>query len=66
MSGSESLLPRPISVPKEGEVPSFDAGWNAHQIGISRESVRVLAADPGWALLGYDARATVVQQESSE
>jgi len=63
---STSLLPRPASVPKPGEVESFDAGWNAHEIGLSRDTVRFLAVDPGWALLGYDSRVVAARQESGE
>lgn len=53
---------RPRSVPAVGVVPAFDAGWNAHEKGLSRETVRVLAADPGWALLGWDTRELLSQQ----
>lgn len=54
------MLPveRPISCPAPGIVPAFDAGWNAHEIGLARETVELLAVSP-WALLGYDARQTV-------
>lgn len=48
---------RPPSVPKEGDVPAFDAGWEAHEIGLARDTVAALAAEPRWALLGYDCRA---------
>jgi hypothetical protein len=55
---------RPPSVPKEGEIAPFDAGWHAHEVGLDRDTVRVLAADPGWALLGYDAREKVTASGS--
>ena len=52
-------LERPASCPKQGAVPAFDAGWNAYEVGLERDSVEMLAADKGWALLGYDAAASV-------
>lgn len=61
MTEREPLL-RPDSVPKLGEIEPFDAGWNAHEIGLDRDTVRVLAADPGWALLGYDARDLIIRK----
>jgi hypothetical protein len=53
------IIERPQSVPREGQVPAFDAGWNAHRLGLERETVRVLtpASGRGWALLGWDVRA---------
>ena len=52
---------RPDSVPKEGEIEAFDAGWNAHYEGLARETVKVLAiADVhGWALLAWDTRQLI-------
>jgi hypothetical protein len=47
---------RPIMCPPPGHVPSFDAGWDAHEVGLGRGSVEILSPDPGWALLGWDAR----------
>lgn len=55
---SADPVERPPAVPEAGAVAPFDAGWEAHHAGLERETVRVLAADPGWALLGWDARQT--------
>lgn len=54
-----SSIERPDACPREGQIEPFDAGWNAHEVGLSRETVRVLASDPGWALLGWDIREHV-------
>jgi hypothetical protein len=51
---------RTDAMPKVGQIEPFDAGWNAHALGIARETVRVLAADPGWALLGWDCRQSLL------
>lgn len=59
-------IQRPPAAPKEGQVEPYDAGWHAHEIGLSRETVAVVAADPGWALLGYDTRAAVVLADGAE
>ena len=70
MSGAKesliaSLVPetlaRPSSVPAEGQVPAFDAGWNAHRLGLERETVEVLSHPGGreWALMGWDVRAKI-------
>jgi hypothetical protein len=56
-----SVVERTEGMPAEGVVAPFDAGWYAHEIGLDRDTVRVLAADPGWALLGYDCRAQLSQ-----
>ena len=56
---SDNLIVRPTACPREGQIKPFDAGWHAHEVGLSRETVRVLAADPGWALLGWDTRNLV-------
>ena len=61
-----SALERPPACPREGQIEPFDAGWHAHEVGISRETVRVLAADPRWALLGWDARALVASRADSQ
>ena len=54
-------LARPSSVPAEGQVPAFDAGWNAHRLGLERETVEVLSHPGGreWALMGWDVRAKI-------
>ena len=49
-------IERPAACPREGQIEPFDAGWNAHRVGIGRATVEVLANDPGWALLGWDSR----------
>lgn len=54
-----SVVERTEAMPAEGVIAPFDAGWHAHEIGLDRDTVRILAADPGWALLGYDSRAAV-------
>ena len=51
-------IERPASVPQFGTVPAFDAGWEAHEVGLERETVEVLS-NPGnraWELLGWDIR----------
>ncbi len=55
---------RPESCPKEGMVPAFDAGWNAHKVGLGRETVEVLSHPSGrsWALMGYDVRALIASR----
>ena len=51
-------LERPEACPKPGVVEAFDAGWDAHEVGIERATVEVFtpASGRGWALLGWDAR----------
>lgn len=58
-SADETDFTRPRSCPREGSIPAWDAGWNAQRIGLARETVRVVADDPTWALLGYDVRAVL-------
>lgn len=53
---------RPASVPAEGVIEPFDAGWDGHRMGLARETVQLLAADPGWALLGWDTRNLIVER----
>lgn len=50
---------RTDAMPREGLVEPFDAGWNAHEVGLDRETVEVLSQPDArkWALLGYDCRA---------
>jgi len=57
---------RADSMPKEGTIPGFDAGWNAHRAGLDRESIKVFAGLGvrdwlNWCLLGWDARAKMVE-----
>ena len=55
-----SVIERPDSVPREGQVDAFDAGWNAHEKGLGRETVRVLSPTEDarrWALMAWDVRA---------
>jgi hypothetical protein len=59
--GDDVVYERPSACPREGQIEPFDAGWHAHEVGLARETVRVLAADPGWALLGWDSREHVVR-----
>jgi hypothetical protein len=52
-------LPRPEACPKEGELEAFDVGWEAHEVGLSRETVKMLSPSEYvrmWALLAYDIR----------
>lgn len=53
-----SAVERPQSCPTRGEVPAFDAGWDAHETGLERETVAILTPPSGraWALMGWDAR----------
>ncbi len=60
------MIERPKTMPAAGEVAPFDAGWLAHELGFDRETVRLLAADPGWALLGYDGRAALAASPAAE
>lgn len=62
MTGPTDALERPRGCPRPGVVPSFDAGWDAHRMGLSRATVEAVAADKGWATLGWDAR----QQQHTE
>lgn len=50
---------RSPAMPPEGVIPPFDAGWEAHALGLERRTVEVLAADPRWAVLGWDCREMV-------
>lgn len=61
-------IERPDSVPREGEIGAFDAGWNAHEVGLERETVRLLSQPDalGWALLGYDTRALSAEASRQE
>ncbi len=61
------MTARPPSVPPEGVVPAFDAGWNAAEVGLSRETVAVIAAPDahGWALIGYDT-CKLAERRSAE
>lgn len=54
---------RPNAAPADGVVPAFDAGWYAHEVGLDRETVIVLAADRDWALLGWDSRQLALSPE---
>ncbi len=57
-----TLLPdavqRPNSAPAEGVIGAFDAGWNAHRVGLARETVQVLTPPDAraWALMAWDIR----------
>jgi len=59
-----SEIERGSSMPKEGVVPAFDAGWNAHEVGLERNTVSVLAHPTGreWALMGWDSRQLVADR----
>ncbi len=62
-------IARPISCPAPGVVAGFDAGWNAHQVGLERDSVTVFTTDPQareWALLAWDARESVRQSATKK
>jgi len=52
------MIERPRSCPEPGVILAFDAGWNAHELGMDRDTVLVLTDPSGlkWALLGYDIR----------
>lgn len=53
-----TTVDRPSSAPREGQIDAFDAGWNAHEVGLERETVELFAhpRGRGWALLAYDMR----------
>jgi len=59
------MIERPLSCPKEGVVPAFDAGWNAHEVGLERKTVEVLTppSGRGWALMGWDVRQLVAEKD---
>lgn len=59
--GQADPVERPRAVPAEGVIEAFDAGWNAHRIGLERDSVETFAhpSGQGWALLGWNARQQV-------
>lgn len=62
---SEVQIERPPSVPAEGVIEAFDAGWRAHEVGLDRETVRVLSSTEyvrGWALLAWDVRQKLVER----
>ena len=61
MSAQALAESRPSSVPAVGVVPAFDAGWVAHAANLDRETVEVLTplTSRGWALLGWDVRASL-------
>lgn len=59
----EGAIERTAACPQPGVIPAFDAGWNAHEIGLERETVRVLSASPEWALLGYNIRAKLAEAD---
>lgn len=58
---SAATVPRPASCPEEGQIEAFDAGWNAHEVGLGRESVELFAHPAGraWALMAWDIREKV-------
>jgi hypothetical protein len=61
---SDELIARPDSCPRPGVIEAFDAGWNAHEVGLERETVAVFAADPAarpWALMAWDVRQKLAQ-----
>lgn len=63
MSASDVIVryERPPSCPREGMLAAYDAGWNAFEVGLERETVELLAhpSGQGWALLAYDTCALV-------
>ena len=60
--GTDPVYEYPTACPKRGTVAPFDAGWDAHEVGLERRTVEALSPDRGWALLGWDARALVVSR----
>lgn len=66
--GDTAKIERPAAAPREGQIEAFDAGWNAHETGLERESVRVFTppTGQGWALLGWDMRETLSRGESKK
>jgi len=64
-------IQRPLSCPAEGQIPSFDAGWNAHKVGISRKTVEVLSPPmvPGvksWGVYAWDIRDQLATEARRE
>lgn len=64
----ESLFARPASCPAIGQIGAFDAGWNAHEVGLSREMVKALAGIAEddeqarqWALMAWDVRQKLTE-----
>lgn len=64
MTDAARVVERTASVPAPGVIPAFDAGWNAHEVGLEHETVRVLSASPNWALLGYDTRRQLAEVQA--
>lgn len=56
-----------MGLPQEGEIEAFDAGWNASEAGLDRQTVAVLTppSGRGWALLGWDARETIQRRTTT-
>ena len=59
-------IERPDSCPREGQIEAFDAGWNAHEVGLSRETTRVFSASPDWAVLAWDVRNNLASRTTNE
>ncbi len=51
-------IQRTAAMPEKGLVPAFDNGWRAHEIGVGRTTVNLMAHPTrrSWALLGWDCR----------
>lgn len=58
---------RTLAMPKEGVVEAFDAGWNAHKVGLSRRTVEVITHPFGrdWALMAWDCRELLLAARNS-
>jgi len=62
---TEEIL-RTAAMPAKGVIEPFDAGWEAHVVGLDRATVEALALDPGWALLGWDSRDLLARREARD
>lgn len=59
-------LERPSSLPAPGVIGDFDEGWDAHELGLDRQTVEVFVhpSKRDWVLLGYDARVRLSEESA--
>jgi len=61
-------IERPDSCPKEGQIAAFDAGWNAHEVGLSRTTTEMFSPSEyaaKWALVAWDVREELSKREKN-
>lgn len=62
-------IERPDSCPREGQIEAFDAGWNAHEVGLSRKAAEVFSPSKyasAWAVLAWDVRDAISKRGEHE